>query len=249
MTTKKERITRKVKELLAVAPSGLRFSELVTTLKAAFPEDPHGTITGTVWNLNIRFPEEIYKPSRGVFRLTKFSTESSDEQPTLAASTMPPKAIRESDFYEPFADYLTNELEECTKAIALGGNRFGAKWGTPDVFGILKSRESDIVKVPLEVVVAEIKTDTLQLITAFGQACAYKLFAHRSYLVVPRSSQPDDIGRLDALCVVFGIGLIIFDSDNRETPDFEIRVRASKHEPDSFYVNQNIRLIADQLGL
>jgi len=168
MTTKKERITQKIKELLAGAPSGLRFSELIATLKAAFPEDPHGTITGTVWNIDIRFPEEIYKPSRGVFRLTKFRTESSEEQPALAESTTPFKAIRESDFYEPFADYLTNELEECTKAIALGGNRFGAKWGTPDVFGILKSRESDIVKVPLEVVVAEIKTDTLQLIGSFS---------------------------------------------------------------------------------
>ncbi len=55
-----------------------------------------------------------------------------------------------------------------------------------------------------QVIVAEVKTDTSQLITAFGQACAYKLFAHRSYLVVPREAQPEDIGRLAALCTVFG---------------------------------------------
>ena len=121
--------------------------------------------------------------------------------------------------------------------------------GTPDVFGVLRPRESDIVKLPLEVVVAEIKTDSAQLITAFGQACAYKLFSHRSYLVVPRDSSPDDIGRLDALCVIFGIGLIVFSAKVPDTPDYEIRVRASKHEPDMFYVNQNIKLVAEELGL
>jgi hypothetical protein len=49
--------------------------------------------------------------------------------------------------------------------------------------------------------------------------------------------------------VIFGIGLILFDSGNPQTPDFEIRVRAAKHEPDSFYVNQCVRLIADELQL
>jgi len=41
--------------------------------------------------------------------------------------------------------------------------------------------------MPLEVIAAEIKIDVGQLITAFGQACAYKLFAHRSYLVFQRA--------------------------------------------------------------
>ena len=44
--------------------------------------------------------------------------------------------IEEEDFYEKFADYLVKELEECTKAISLGGNRFQDKWGTPDVLGV-----------------------------------------------------------------------------------------------------------------
>ena len=142
-----------------------------------------------------------------------------------------PSVVREAHFYEPFADYLVKDLEECTNAVPLGGSRFGSKWGTPDVFGIFKSRESDIVKMPIEVVVAEVKIDTSQLITAFGQACAYKLFAHRSYLVIPRNSQPEDIGRLDALCLIFGIGLILFNSTEPKAPNFDVRVRAAKHEP------------------
>lgn len=247
MATKKERITDKAFDLLEATPNGIHFSELVSQLHAVFPDDPHGTITGTVWNLDARFSERVYKPSRGLFRLMKFREEVvAQQQPAIAPA---PGAPRESVFYAPFADYLVNDLEECTKAIELGGNRFGGKWGTPDVFGIFRPRESDIVKSPLEVIVAEVKTDTSQLITAFGQACAYKLFAHRSYLVVPREAQPEDIGRLDALCTIFGIGLILFDATQPDNPAFLIRVRAAKHEPDAFYVNQNIKLVADKLGL
>jgi hypothetical protein len=249
-TTKKDRITYAAKELLAQHNERLRFSELVSRLRIAFPEYLHGNFTGAVWNLDTRFPDEIYKPSRGLFRLTKFREETPPPAPQVPAP--PPKAapsIRESDFYEPFADYLVNELEECTVAVPVGGNRFGGKWGTPDVFGIFKARESDIVKSPLEVVVAEIKLDAGQLITAFGQACGYKLFSHRSYLVVPRQAPPEDIDRLDALCLIFGIGLILYDTTKPNDPSFQIRVRAAKHEPDSFYVNQNIKVIANDLNL
>jgi len=38
--------------------------------------------------------------------------------------------------------------------------------------------------------------------------------------------------------------LIITDVEN---PEFEIRVRTSKHEPDSFYVNKYMRLIENEL--
>lgn len=248
--TKKERISGKAKEILATEPAGVRWSHLVSRLRDEFPEDPLGTITGSSWNLDARFPDEVYKPSRGLFRLLKFKA---DPMPTLSVPAIGDSTqsggVREADFYQPFADYLVNDLEECTAAISLGGNRFGSKWGTPDVFGIFKSRESDIVKMPLLVVAAEVKTDTGQLITAFGQSCAYKLFAHRSYLVIPNRSLPEDISRLDALCVIFGIGLILFNSEAPTAPDFEIRVRAARHEPDAFYVNQCVRQIADELHL
>jgi hypothetical protein len=84
--------------------------------------------------------------------------------------------LKEEDFYQPFADWLVNEMEECTKAIALGNKTFKDKWGTPDVVGKREQKKTDIVQAPTEIVSAEIKYDTDQLITAFGQACAYKLF-------------------------------------------------------------------------
>lgn len=130
---------------------------------------------------------------------------------------------------------------------ALGGNRFRDKWGTPDVIGIREPRRGDIIKPPTEIVSAEIKLDRTGLIVAFGQACAYKLFSHRSYIVVPRESSEDDIARLDVLCRTLGVGLILFDATNPGSPQFEIRVRGAKHEPDMFYVNKFIKLVEEEL--
>jgi hypothetical protein len=259
--TKKERITQRAKDLLAKTPSGLRFSELVSALSEIFPDEAYGNITGSVWNLDARFPDEIYKPARGLFRLLRYKDASpftsaaapkkrqAAAQATAVTVVVTPAQIREEHFYRPFADWLEGgELEECTKAIALGGNRFREKWGTPDVFGIFKSRNSDLLQ-KLEVVVAEVKLDTAQLITAFGQACAYKLFAHKSYLVIPKDSPKEDVDRLDALCMLFGIGLILFDSSAPTSPSFQIRVRASRHEPDTFYANRYLKDVADDLKL
>src|SRR5262249_19394659 len=64
-----------------------------------------------------------------------------------------------------------------------------------------------------EIVSAELKIDGTGLIVAFGQACSYKLFSHKSYIVVPSQSQEEDIGRLDVLCRTIGLGLILFDAD------------------------------------
>ena len=136
--TKKERLTIKAREILEATPAGTRFSELVGQLQNAFPDDPYGTITGTVWNLDAQYPDEIYKPSRGLFRLRKFQIEALTPVPEAEVTVAPPshvdEPIRESDFYEPFADYLVRGLEECTVAVPLGGNRFGSKWGTPGVY-------------------------------------------------------------------------------------------------------------------
>lgn len=192
-----------------------------------------------IWNLELQIPDEIYKPSRGLFRHIIFKEKEIGEEKT--------EKIAEEDFYQPFADWLVRELEECTKAIPLGKNKFKDKWGTPDVIGIREPRKSDIIKTTTEVVSAEIKVDTKDLITAFGQACSYKLFSHKSYIVIPKESPEEDMSRIDALCLIFGIGLIFFDSSNSKEPRFEIRGRPSKHEPDMFYVNKYLRLIEDIL--
>ncbi len=245
MVTQRERIISKAIDILISAPNGVRYSELVREIHQEFPEIPVKSIPATIWNLEIREPGKVYKPARGLFRHIKFKEEEIDE-----GELEPPpwvEKIKEEQFYKPFADWLVNELEECTKAIPLGGNRFKDKWGTPDVIGKREPRRSDIIKAPTEIVSAEIKAETKDLITAFGQACSYKLFSHKSYIVVPKDSSQNDISKLDALCLIFGIGLVLFDSGNVNDPQFDIRVRPMKHEPDMFYVNKYMKMIEKEL--
>lgn len=245
--TRREQIRKKALELIAAQPAGVRYSQLTTLIHEAMPEIPVNTIHGNIWNLDAVFPNKVAKPARGVFQAIEFREAEAQPEPAIAVEQAEEAEVAEEQFYEPFADWLKNELEECTKVVSLGGNRFRDKWGTPDVIGIREPRPSDIVKPPIEIVSAELKLDRLNLIVAFGQACAYKLFSHRSYIVVPKGSSEDDIARLDVLCQTLGVGLILFNADNPSAPAFEIRVRAAKHEPDMFYVNKYMKLIEDDL--
>jgi len=246
MATIGERITEIALEELGKKPEGIRFGHLVTQIQQRDPSFKTNTIHGTIWDLDARLPGKVYKPARGLFRLSEFRDDKVDQvKPELIDKAG--KKLRESDFYDPFVDWLVNDMEECTKAIPLGGNLFKDKWGTPDVVGKRESRRSDIIQGHIEIVAAEIKLDMNQLVTAFGQACAYCLFAHKSYLVVPVDAPEDEIARVDALCQVFGIGLVLFKSDQPDDPDFEIRVRPQRHDPDMFYVNKYMKQIESEL--
>ncbi len=239
--TSRSKIYSALKEILEANPAGLRYSDIVKKIKEKLPEIPVNTIQGTLWYIKQRIvkgkEKEILQPERGFYVLSKYNTM---EKPQEQFQGKP--KVKEEDFYKPFADYLMYDLEECTKAIPLGGNKFGDKWGTPDVIGVYKFSEFDPIKPPLEIISAEIKTDTTQLITAFGQACAYKLFSHKVYLVIPMNAE-QDIRRIESLCLRFGLGLITFDAQNPNDPKFTIRTRAVKSEPDYFYVNKYIRLL------
>jgi len=194
MPTRRELIQSKAIEILRNNSQGVRYSRLVNDIKASFPEIPVNTIHGTVWNLDATKPNEVYKAGRGLFRHTSFKDTQIVSEESVA---QPTSEINEEDFYQSFADYLVNDLEECTKAKPLGGNVFRDRWGTPDVIGIEESKRSDIVKHEIVIVSAEIKTDTSGLITAFGQACAYKTFSHKTYIVIPKNSSEEDKSRLE----------------------------------------------------
>lgn len=254
MPTQREKIIKKTLELLKNQPDGLRYSGLFQEIKNSLPEVPENTIHGTIWDLNKKV-KQIAKPERGVFILTKYLSQEKQAEvlrkqvsreiakksiTEVKKSIMP----NEEKFYSSFADYLVNDLGECTKAIALGGNKFGDKWGTPDVLGIYKFSETDPIRPPIEIISAEIKTETNQLVTAFGQSCSYKLFSHKVYLVIPKDAERD-VSRIESLCSRFNIGLILFDRNDPKNPDFEIRTRASKSEPDYFYVNEYLKRLGE----
>ena len=246
MATIREQILERALELLRSQPDGIRFAELVQKVAGPDTSFKRNTVHGNVWDLDIHLPEQVYKPARGLFRLTEFRDQATDQlKPELVPK--PPLKVKEAAFYKPFADWLVDDLEDCTKAIPLGGGKFKDKWGTPDVIGKRESRPSDILQAPTEIVSAEIKLDTQQLVTAFGQACAYRLFSHKSYLVVPKDSPQDEVARLDALCQVFGIGLILFDASSPEDPGFDILVRPRKQDPEMFYTNKYLKLIEKEM--
>src|SRR3989338_760987 len=244
MATKKEQIISKVIEILKENPQCVRYSEIVKQIKELLPEIPINTIHGTVWDLDVQKSNEVYKADRGLFRHISFRGKEE-----VVKTPMQPekKKIEEQEFYQSFADYLVGELGDCTKAIRLGSNKFKDKWGTPDVIGKNESSRSDMIKHETEIISAEIKIDDVALITAFGQACAYKSFSHKAYIVIPKSASEEDKSRIESLSLIFGIGLIFFDATNKENPQFEIRVRPLKHEPDSFYVNKYAKLIVSEL--
>jgi len=243
MTTIRKRVSDTALSIIQSNPSGVRWADLFRAVAAAHPNENKNTIVGSLHHFRNHLPQGVTRPDRGVYAIGEGSAEP------VSVLTPTPFKHRESDFYQSFADWLVGDLEEATRAEPIGGSAAGGKWGTPDVIGLYEARPSDPIKFTSEVVAAEIKIDTQSLIVAFGQACAYKLFAHRVYIVVPRNANPNDLKRLDALAGVVGIGLVKFNAEDPENPEFQVMVRAAKHEPDYYYTNDVLGNFKQQLGL
>lgn len=67
-----ERIYAQAFELLQKHPEGLHWSELLSQIKAVNPTFHPKTVNGCVWKLVEKFPDRVYKPSKGLFRLLKY---------------------------------------------------------------------------------------------------------------------------------------------------------------------------------
>ena len=127
--TSKEQIVAKAIELLEQHPHGLRYGELHKAIRAALPDANPNTIGGTIWNLEVQFPAQVYKPARWKLHIdAMFKETDSSLGPSVPPAFSKPK-VKEEHFYEAFADWLIKELEECTRAIPVGGNLFKDKWG------------------------------------------------------------------------------------------------------------------------
>jgi hypothetical protein len=230
------------RKILAKSKTGVRWSEMINKIASESPDTPINSIGVALHALTTNEDEGISKISRGVYILKKNEEKSSssgadpdtlDEQKIKVRTPKGETTINEESFYKPFAEWLKGELGEANEAEALGGNILKEKWGTPDVIGVLKPFSSDPIKFTIEIVSAEIKIDPLQPIIAFGQAIAYRLFSHKSYIVMPDSIAPDDLDRLEALSTIYGLSLVTF-SLNPEEPNFVLQVRAQSVRPDVF---------------
>lgn len=220
-------------KIIDAHPGGIRYNSLVKAILDKNPETPRNTIGGSVWNLDTLHPDKVRKPSRGLFQAVH------PEEP-LGPQKAP--KVKEEDFYQSFGEWLKNELDEVTDVVPLGRAAFRAKWGTPDVLGIYKPLASNLIKFQIEIVSAEVKADPTEAITAFGQAIAYRLFSSKTYIAMAATIAEDDLSRLESLCMLFGIGLAVFDL-NARNPNYQIRMRAQRFSADMFYVNE----LADRL--
>jgi hypothetical protein len=176
-------IQARARLLLDEAGAEVRWAELIRRIHSADPETPRNSIVGGLTDL-FRKDDSILKVARGTYLLDRYQdrsqliptaeigqleTSPSNDTAEIHATDRP----LEAEFYESFAEFLRDDLEEVNQAVALGGSSFGGKWGTPDVIGVRKPNPDDLISFERQIVAAEIKRDSYQAITAFGQAVAY----------------------------------------------------------------------------
>jgi hypothetical protein len=68
------RIYAKAFELLDKNPKGLHWSELLAKIKESDPSFHPKTVNGCVWKLVEEYPDKVYKPKKGLFRLLKYKS-------------------------------------------------------------------------------------------------------------------------------------------------------------------------------
>ncbi len=69
-----QRISAKALELLEQNPEGLSWTELARQIKESDATFHPKTVNGIIWKLVDKFPDKIYKPSKGLFRLLKYKS-------------------------------------------------------------------------------------------------------------------------------------------------------------------------------
>ncbi|MAS37747.1 MAG: hypothetical protein CL610_27370 [Anaerolineaceae bacterium] len=69
------RINAKALELLDQHPEGIRWSELRAMIEESDSEFHPKTVNGCVWKLVEKYPDQVYKPSKGLFRMLKYKSK------------------------------------------------------------------------------------------------------------------------------------------------------------------------------
>lgn len=226
-------IQKRAIAIISENPHGIRYSALRDSVKA----ENDNNFQNAIWNLLREEPPKIFKPSRGLYKAIGVIGDDGVVAGDTEQVAPTGVKVKENEFYEPFAQWLKGDLDEVTDVAPLGGAIMKTRWGTPDVIGVYKPLAGNLMKFWPEIVSAEIKTDPLAPVVAFGQAIAYRLFSTKTYIAMPKKLTEVDRDRLESLCMLFGVGLVLFDLDKAH-PNFTIRVRAQRFSPDMFYVNE-----------
>jgi len=244
----KEQVQSKAIDVLMKNKKGLQFTELVDKVKKELNKSgfkiSDNTIKTYVQFLSKDKPECVSKPDWGTFRY-----QEPEKKPAPKVREYKKKESRE--LYQAFADWLCDE-KECTKAVPVGGKGFGDKWSTPDVVGKYELSQRALLKSETVIISAEVKatTSTADIISGFGQACAYKIFSHKVYLVTPKNLEETLLRKLESQCSILGIGLVVFDINKVKEPEpgmFDRKVKALATAPDMYWSNEYVLKIEGDL--
>lgn len=179
-----KQIQQIAKQMIISAPGGIRWMQILKAIAAQSPDTPPNTIHGAVHAL-LKRDADIIKVARGTYLFSgNINTEDaapSEEDIITVQTPSGSSTLKEDEFYEPFAEWLREELEEVNYVLPLGGNVFKGKWGTPDVLGVLRPQSFNLIKYEPQIVSAELQIDPAAPIVGFGQTVAYRLFSHKSY--------------------------------------------------------------------
>ena len=207
----RDRIRTIAFEQLGRHPEGLRFSHLIREIGLVDPKLNASTIKTVVWILDRVSADQVYKPRRGLFRLVVFKEalafEAREEERRRARD---PSVERKVNLL--FAEWLEQELQDVNQAMMPSSNLFKGLCVTPTVLGLAETRPSGSEAHVQGIVSAQIESQTGGHIDAFGHACAARLYARRSYLVVSKGKRLEEHMHLHALCTLFGLGLVLCDS-------------------------------------
>lgn len=69
------RIYKIIFELLEQNPEGLQWVNILSEVKRKDPGLHPKTVNGCVWKLVEKFPDQVHKPSKGLFQLLKYQSK------------------------------------------------------------------------------------------------------------------------------------------------------------------------------
>ena len=139
----------------------------------------------------------------------------------------------ERQLYGKIAEWIVEEesLEGKDYVVQTGRLANPIKWGNPDVVIIQR-----IAGRPDRIIVAEVKNsqEARNLFEGFGQACAYKIFSHVQYLVVPMPEDRRIYDQLKKLCAKVQVKFAVFTFEGTEKTLDSIKIElkeGGKGEP------------------
>lgn len=69
-------INEKALQLLQDYPQGLQWSALFSKIMQSDPSFHPKTVNGCIWKLPTKYPNQVYKPAKGLFRLIKYREDN-----------------------------------------------------------------------------------------------------------------------------------------------------------------------------